>query len=337
MNEVRQEVVVYVPPGGNAPVEVRLDRETVWLTQAEIGQVFGVTRANVNMHLRQVYRVGELDREATCKEDLQVRREGMREVRRKTFAYNLDAILSVGYRISSRRGTHFRQWATRVLKERLTDDLRRRKGLESSGMRDMQGALRLAQDAIASRHLATDEARAMLEVIERYARSWSLLLQYDEKRLPEQPARPTRRMARLTLVQARKAIARLQKRLHAKGEASGLFGQERGDALAGILVNLEQTFGGEPLYPSVEIRAVNLLYFLIKDHPFTDGNKRIGSLLFLLYLDKNGRLLRPDGSLRFDDNALVALALLIAESKPAERELMVRLVLGLLEDAGAAP
>lgn len=121
-----------------------------------------------------------------------------------------------------------------------------------------------------------------------------------------------------------------------KGEASDLFGQERGDALAGVLATIEQTFGGQSLYPNVEVRAANLLYFLIKDHPFTDGNKRIGSLLFLLYLDKNGRLLRPDGSLRFDDNALVALALLIAESKPAERDLMVRLVLGLLEDASSA-
>jgi prophage maintenance system killer protein len=336
MNNARQEVVVYVPPDGTAQVEVRLDQETVWLTQGEIGQVFGVTRENVNMHLRQIYREGELEREATCKEDLQVRQEGAREVRRKTLAYNLDAILSVGYRINSKRGTHFRQWATRVLKERLAQDFRQRKRLEGEGIRDMQETLRLAQDALNSRHPATDEAKGMLRVIERYARSWSLLLQYDERRLPEQPARPSRKIARLTLAQARRAIARLQRDLRAKGEASDLFGQERGDALAGILATIEQSFGGELLYPSVEVRAANLLYFLIKDHPFTDGNKRIGSLLFLLYLDKNGRLLRPDGLLRFDDNALVALALLIAESKPAERDLMVRLILGLLEDASAA-
>jgi hypothetical protein len=184
-------------------------------------------------------------------------------------------------------------WATRTLKERLLRDYQDRRRLEGKGIRDVRDVLSLAQTALAAPDLGGKEARAVLSVIERYARSWSLLLQYDEKRLPEQPALPTRKMQRLTLAQARKAIARLQKDLRAKDEASDLFGQERGDALAGILAAIEQTFGGEPLYPNVEARAANLLYFLIKDHPFTDGNKRVGSLLFLLYLDRTAACCAP--------------------------------------------
>jgi len=174
----------------------------------------------------------------------------------------------------------------------------------------------------------------VLDVVTRYARSWRLLLQYDENRLPESPTRPTSPVTGLSLDDSRHAISGLKQALMEKGEATALFGQERGGALDGILGSIEQTFGGEALYPSVESRAAHLLYFVIKDHPFSDGNKRIGSFLFLLYLDRNGLLTKPDGSPRFADNALVAVALLVAESDPAHKELLIRLILNLLQDGG---
>ena len=181
----------------------------------------------------------------------------------------------------------------------------------------------------------TDESRGVLDVIQQYTRTWRLLLEYDEERLAEAPARPVRQTAELSLADARAAAVSLRDAITARGEAGALFGHERGEGLAGILGAIEQTFAGEPLYPSAQVRAAHLLYFVIKDHPFSDGNKRIGTLLFLEYLRRNGLLLRADGAPRLADNAMVALALLIAESEPSQKDLMIRLVLNLLE--GEAP
>jgi prophage maintenance system killer protein len=178
--------------------------------------------------------------------------------------------------------------------------------------------------------LTQEEARALLSIIGRFSNSWRMLRQYDENQLPERPAAPTRRVKRLTAKQAHAAVAALKTELMQKGEASDLFGREHSDGLAGILGNIEQTFGGKALYPSVEERAAALLYFVIKNHPFTDGNKRIGSLLFVHFLEKNGCLSRPDGSQRFDANALVAVALLVADSDPKQKSLVMRLIMAML-------
>jgi prophage maintenance system killer protein len=195
----------------------------------------------------------------------------------------------------------------------------------------MEQAVGLLTRTLTAHDLVTDEGRAVLEVVQRYARAWKLLLEYDERRLAELPARPAPASASMTLQDARAAAASLREQLAGRGEAGTLFGQERGDALAGILGAVEQTFGGQPLYPSAQARAAHLLYFLIKDHPFGDGNKRIGALLFLEYLRRNGLLTLADGRPRLADNAMVALALLIAESEASQKELMIRLVLNLLD------
>lgn len=243
-----------------------------------------------------------------------VRQEGRRTVRRDIEHYSLDAIISVGYRVNSKTATAFRQWATRVIRERLVGAHRERQ--LAQGRLDALGAL--------AAHVTTDqEARALLSIIGRFTNSWQMLRQFDERQLPERPAIATRRVRRLTLRQAHAAIEALKAELMQKGEASDLFGREPSGGLAGILGNIEQTFDGRALYPSVEERAAALLYFVIKNHPFTDGNKRIGSLLFVHYLDKNGRLFRDDGSLRFDSNALVALALLVAESDPKQKDIVI--------------
>ncbi|MGH6885563.1 MAG: type II toxin-antitoxin system death-on-curing family toxin, partial [Geminicoccales bacterium] len=185
---------------------------------------------------------------------------------------------------------------------------------------------------LTSHALVTDEGRAVLDVVQRYTRAWRLLVEYDEERLPAAPDRPIAPRAALSLDDARAATASLRQDLTTRREAGALFGQERGDGLAGILGAIEQTFDGQPLYPSAQTRAAHLLYFVIKDHPFGDGNKRIGALLFLEYLRRNGLLTRADGSPRLPDNAMVALVLLIAESEPVQKELMIRLVLNLLGD-----
>jgi prophage maintenance system killer protein len=312
---------VYMASSGELQLDVRIDSETVWLTQAQIAELFGVDVRTINEHLVNIYRTSELGREATIRNFRIVRQEGRRTVHRNIGHYSLDAIISVGYRVNSKTATVFRQWATRVIRERLIGAHRQRQ-LE-------QGRLE-ALGALASHVLTEEEARALLSIIGRFSSSWLILRQYDENKLPERPAAPTKRIKRLTVKQAHAAVAALKAELMRKGEASDLFGHEHSDGLAAILGNIEQTFGGRALYPSVEERAAALLYFVIKNHPFTDDNKRVGSLLFVHFLEKNECLSRPDGSQRFDANALVAVALLVAESDPKQKDLVRRLIVAML-------
>ncbi len=327
------EVIVYEAPGGEVQVEVRLERETAWLSQRAMAEVFQTTSENVLMHLKNVFSDNELEEGATTKDLLVVRTEGKREVKRWIKHYNLDAIISVGYRVNSKRGAQFRIWATRTLRDYLLRGytLNERR-LRERGLSEIEAAVKLLARTLTAHTLVTDEGRAVLEVVQQYTRAWRLLLEYDEERLAEGPRHPVAPSEPLTLEDTRAAVADLRTALTDRGEAGALFGRERGDALAGILGAVEQTFGGEPLYPSTQTRAANLLYFLIKDHPFSDGNKRIGTLLFLKYLRRSQLLLGADGRPRLADNAMVALALLVAESNPSQKDLMIRLVLNLLED-----
>jgi prophage maintenance system killer protein len=326
------EVALFEAPDGQIRLDVRLERETVWLSLNHMAELFERDKSVISRHLRNIFVTGELEREAVVAKNATTAADG------KTYQveyFDLDAILSVGYRVNSKRGTQFRIWATRTLRDHLVQGytLNERR-LREKGLTEMEQAVRLLAQTLSARELVNDQGRAVLDVVARYARSWRLLLQYDENRLPESPAYPTQPVASLPLDESRRAIAGLKQALIAKGEATALFGQERGGALDGILGSIEQSFGGEALYPSVESRAAHLLYFVIKDHPFSDGNKRIGSFLFLLYLDRNGLLNRPDGTPRFADNALVAVALLVAESDPAHKELLIRLILNLLQEGG---
>ena len=327
------EVIVFEAPAGEVRVDVRLERETVWLSLTQMAELFGRDKSVISRHLRNVFASGELERSATVAKNARVQREGGRDVTREIEFFNLDAILSVGYRVNSKRGTQFRIWATRTLREHLLRGytLSERR-LRERGFSEIEQAVGLLARTLTSRALVTDEGRAVLGVVQRYTRAWRLLLEYDEQRRAGAPERPVAPTAALSLADARAAAASLRQDLTARGEAGALFGQEQDDGLAGLLGAIEQTFGGQPLYPSAQLRAAHLLYFVIKDHPFGDGNKRIGTLLFLEYLRRNGLLTRADGTPRLADNAMVALALLIAESEPAQKDLMIRLVLNLLED-----
>lgn len=334
MNEIHGgEVLVYETPDGAVRVDVRLEAETVWLSLNQMAELFGRDKSVISRHLRNVFASGELERAATVAKNATVQREGDREVIREIEYFNLDAILSIGYRVNSRRGTQFRIWATRTLKDYLIKGytLNERR-LRERGMAEIEQAMRLLSRTLIAHGLVRDEGQAVLDIVRQYARSWRLLLEYDENRLAAVPRRPVTPSARLSADEARAAVASLREAILARGEAGQLFGQERGEGLEGILGAIEQTFDGEPLYPSSQARAAHMLYFVIKDHPFADGNKRIGTLLFLEYLRRNGLLLRPDGSTRFSDNAMVALSLLIAESDATQKEMMIRLVLNLLED-----
>lgn len=318
------ELLIYETGEGANGVTVRMDGETVWLTQRQMSELFDTTPENVLMHLRNIFGDGELEEMATAKDFLAVQTEGKRQVQRNLKHYNLDAIISVGYRVNSRRGVQFRQWATRILREHLARGYTLNPArLAEKGMAEAQQAIELLARTLGNQALVSDTGREVIALIAGYAKTWRLLLQYDEDglALPAtcQPARGA-----LDYGQARAAIDELKAALFERGEATDLFGRERDDAIQGILGSIEQTMFGESLYKSREEKAAHLLYFVIKDHPFSDGNKRIGSFLFLLYLQQEGM------AMNINENALTALALLVAESQPGNKDLMIRLVVNLL-------
>ena len=321
-------MIVYESQDGDARVDVRFDKDTVWLTQRQMAEVFQTTPQNILMHLRNVFAIKELDAEATSKDFLIVRSEGKRRVRREIKHYNLDAIISIGYRVNSNRAVRFRQWATRTLREHLVSGytLNERR-LAERGLDEARQTLELLARTLRNQALVDETGREVLHVITAYADTWRLLLEYDEDRLTT-PAGAEPATSALDLDSARIAIDAFRRDLAAKGEASPLFGNPRGDALEAILGNVEQTMFGEPLYRSREEKAANLLYFVVKDHPFTDGNKRIGALLFMLYLMQEGI------AHCLDPRALTALTLLIAESESSSKDLMIRLIVNLIGEPG---
>ncbi len=317
------DIVIF--ESGDHEVEVRLQGESVWLSQAQMAALFDVQKAAISKHLKNIFACGELDAAATVSKMETVQTEGSRTVSRQLEHYNLDAIISVGYRVNSTRATRFRQWATGVLRQHLVEGYT----LNQQRLRERGVAFEQAMDllsrTLASRQMVTEEGEAVLRVIAEYARSWSLLQRYDEQRLDEKTGRQAG-MRSLPLDEALKGIARLKAALVVKGEATDLFGQLRGDGLASALATIDQGFGDEFFYPNVATRAAHLLYFVIKNHPLADGNKRTGSFLFLWYLRANEHLLARPVERLINDNTLVALALLVAESRPEQKELMVKLV-----------
>ena len=317
------EVLLYETPDGEVRVDVRLDHETVWLTQEQMGQLFARERSVITKHVRNVFREGELDQESNV-QNLHIAGSD-KPVR----FYNLDVIISVGYRVKSSQGTRFRQWATRVLRDHLVQGYTfNQSRLAERGLLEARQTLDLLARTLQNQALVDSTGRAVLELIVGYADTWRLLLEYDEGRLALPPgARPSSGV--LDFARASAAIAELKRELLARKEATALFGHSRGDALEGILGSIEQTMFGEALYRSREEKAANLLYLVIKDHPFSDGNKRIGSFLFILYLQQE------DMTHQLNPHALTALALLIAGSAPTNKDLMVRLIINLLTEHGA--
>lgn len=325
--EPRGEIVVYEAPDGSARVEVVLGEDTIWLTQAQMADLFDRDRTIITRHIGNVFAEGELDRESNVR-NLHIASGGDRP----TAFYNLDVIISVGYRVKSRRGTQFRIWATRTLRDHLIKGYTlNEKRLLARGV-EFDQAVALLTATLRKNEILTPEGQAILEVVQHYAQTWRMLRAYDEDQLSSAPGQTSAPTATLDIATARMAIRTMRDDMVGRGESTGMFGQERGDALESILLNIEQTWGGEALYPTVESRAAHLLYFVIKDHPLSDGNKRTASLLFLNYLRRNNAYLGTNGQPRFSNTALVALALLVAESEASHKDLVIRLILNLLAE-----
>ena len=308
-------------------IDVRIEGETVWLSQAQMADLFGTSSDNISLHLKNIYNDQELQDEATTEDFSVVRQEGMRQVQRKLKHYNLDAIISVGYRVNSTQATRFRQWATRVLREHLIHGYSLDRVRFEQNAAELEAALALVKKAAAGQALTSEQGRGLVDVIARYTQTFLWLQRYDEGLLSEPVGHPGGELP--TLGEARWGIAQLKADLMARGEATELFGQERGDAFAALLGNLQQTIFGEPAYPSVESKAAHLLYFVIKNHPFSDGNKRSGAFLFVDFLARNGRLIHR-GTPIINDIGLAALALLVAESDPNSKDIMIRLIENML-------
>ncbi len=273
------EIILYQDEDGSSLLDVRLENETVWLTLNQMAELFGRDKSVISRHLRNIFQTGELVKESVVAKNATTAADG------KTYQvdwYNLDAIISVGYRVNSKRGTRFRIWATSVLKDHLVKGYTlNQKRLAEKGTDELREVLSLLSTTLETHGLVNDEGRAVLEIVSAYAATWNLLLQYDEDRLAL-PAEPDADGVVPDPAEARAAIASLKADLLCKGEATELFGQESGEGLAAILGAVGQSFDGQDLYPGVALKAAHLLYFVIKDHPFSDGNKRIGAFLFLV-------------------------------------------------------
>lgn len=324
------EIEVYKVINGEIVFDVDRNAETLWATEDQVSKLFNVDRSVTNRHIRNIYRDGELDEKRTAKEIFAVRKEGNREVRRKIKVYNLDAIISVGYRVNSRKATDFRIWATKVLHHYVVDGAaineRRLKELDAKKLHEIEGALGIVKRLVAASELSAGEAGGILEVITKYAPSFKALQEFDEGHISF--AKGKKATKTLTPSECIDIIAQLKRNV--KGDA--LFGKPRSSAFEASLNAISQTFDGQDVYPSIAEKAANLLYLVIKDHPFYDGNKRIGALLFVVFLTINDYHLTKNGETKISDRALTALALLIAESNPSEKGLLVALVCKLLEN-----
>jgi prophage maintenance system killer protein len=325
------DVVLYNTEDGSVQLEVQLDRETVWLNQRQMSELFDKNTDTIGLHIRNIYKEGELSREGTTEESSVVQNEGGRQVRRKVNFYNLDVIISVGYRVKSKRGTQFRQWATRLLREHLVRGFtlnEKRLQLQDQKLADLRRTISLLEQTLVSKAIGLDEAKGLLQVLTDYAYALTTLDRFDHGTLAiEQITRPT------PYVMSYEAAMEIVNAM--KTEFSGLFGLEKDQGLKSALGAIYQTFGGEELYLSIEEKAANLLYFVVKDHSFSDGNKRIGAALFITFLAGNRALYRADGSKRIADNALVALTLLIAESSPQDKETIVKVIVSLINRANS--
>lgn len=315
------EIVIYQTPDGKVVLDVRLEQESLWLSLNQLSALFERDKSVISRHLRNIYREGELERASTVAKNATVQTEGERSVVRHVEVFNLDAIISVGYRVNSRRGTQFRIWATQVLRDHLVKGY----SVNEKRLHDLNQAVRLIADVVERRDLSGDEAAALLRVVGAYSRALDLLDDYDHQCI-QKPVCAERDVYMLTGDEARRIVNRLRER----SGASALFGVEKDQGLESALGAVVQTAGGRDVYPSLEEKAAHLLYFLVKNHAFVDGNKRIAAALFLWFLDRNDALHGKDGGPRVSDTALVAITLMISSSHPSEKDVLIRIVMHLL-------
>ncbi len=317
------DIVIYKDKHGQIKLKVNLSDDTVWLSQKQLADLFDKNVRTISEHISNVFKEGELEEGAVIR-DFRITAADGKEYNTKH--YNLDVIISIGYRVHSSRGTEFRQWASRVLKAHLIKGYTiKETRIAEQGLEEIRQSIGLLEKTLRQNELISDIGAETVHLIMSYAKTWKVLLAYDEDKL-ELPEASKSNIVSLKYEEAVDAISVLKTDLMGKKEASVLFGNERDHGLEGILGSIEQTFEGELLYKSGEERAAHLLYFVIKDHPFSDGNKRIGCLMFLIYLS------RQNIAIKINNNGLVALALLIAESDPDQKQLITGLIVNLLNE-----
>jgi death-on-curing family protein len=332
--EFISEIVVFKPSQGNNEFEIILDGEhdTVWVTEQQLVELFGKARRTIGEHIRNIYKEGELEKESTWRNFRQVQKEGERKVKRAVSAYNLDVVISVGYRVKSPVGIEFRKWATQRLKDYLVQgyainsELLSNQGQKIIQLENQLDILR--ERTFESQRVLTE---GFLDIISKYSKSFELLNRYDSEDL-QLDNLSKEIIYVINYDDVKKAIHQLKRELVQKGEAGELFGNEKDDSFRGILGSISQTVFGELAYPTVEEQAAQLLYSVIKGHAFSDGNKRIGSFLFVWFLEQNNYHLDERGIRKINENTLVALALAVAQSSPEQRDLMIKLIVNLIKN-----
>ena len=328
------EIVVFKPSQGNDEFEIILDGEhdTVWVTEQQLVELFGKARRTIGEHIRNIYKEGELEKESTWRNFRQVQKEGERKVKRAVSAYNLDVVISVGYRVKSPVGIEFRKWATQRLKDYLVKGYAINSELLS---KQGQKIIRLENQLDLLKERTFESQRVLtegfLDIISKYSKSFELLNRYDSEDL-QLDNLSKEIIYVINYDDVKKAIHQLKRELVQKGEAGELFGNEKDDSFRGILGSISQTVFGELAYPTIEEQAAQLLYSVIKGHAFSDGNKRIGSFLFVWFLEQNNYHLDERGIRKINENTLVALALAVAQSSPEQRDLMIKLIVNLIKN-----
>ncbi len=329
------QIVIYTPKGRKKGIQVKLEpeKETIWLSLDQIAQLFNRDKGVVSRHLKNIYDSRELSKNSTVAKNATVQIEGGRKITRNIEYYNLDAILSVGYRVNSKQGVAFRIWATKTLKEYLVKGYalneKRLKEREDT-LKDLEKTMGFMKSLLQERKLSSDESSSLLHVITDYSYAIATLDAYDHKTLKIEKV-STKKGEVIDYEKALKVISQLKIELIKKKQATELFGKERQSGqFESSLNTIYQTFGGKDLYPSLEEKAANLLYLIIKNHPFIDGNKRSGAFLFIWFLEINKILYTKDGSKRIADNALISLALLVAESKSQDKDIVISLIVNLI-------
>jgi death-on-curing family protein len=315
----KNKIEIYTDKNNETSIEVSFDGDTVWLSQDQIVKLFQRDQSVISRHINNIFKEGELEEKSN------MQKMHIANSDKPTVFYNLDIIISVGYRVKSKQGTEFRKWATNLLKNHLLH------GYTTNQKRldQLQKTVELITKNKNINNL--EEAKGLLDIIVNYTRSFSLLSKFDSNDL-ENKNLSQNITYEIKHIEAFEAIRELKKQLMAKKEATELFGNPKDKSFEGILGNVVQSFAGEYLYKSIEEQAANLLYFVIKNHPFSDGNKRIGAFMFVWFLEKNKHALKKSGELKISDNALVALALLVARSNPTEKNLMISLIINLIKD-----
>ena len=321
----RGEIIIYQTADGETRLDVRMENDSVWLTQAQIAQLFGTEIPAISKHIRNIFQSGELERAATVSKMEMVRQEGTRTVKRRIDTYNLDMILSVGYRVNSKNATQFRIWANKVLKEYLIKGYAVNSQAKFEQLEELKQTVHLLSNVLSAKEVTKSEAVGLLRVITDYTYGFDTLDRYDYQQL-EVSATTTEEPFHATYENAMEALQVLRD----KFGGSELFAHEKDESFKSTMGAIYQTFGGRDLYPSVEEKAANLLYLTVKNHSFSDGNKRIAAFLFLWFLENNRILYRADGSRLLDNNTLVALTLMIAESRTEEKDVMTKVVVNLI-------